>query len=183
MGARDRAVLRGDPFDGADGCGPFEQRGARGGRAAGPARPLRPLARRRHDRTARPTCRNRIRRRALRHPRPDGSQRRPAGQAAVPRHAHARLASRAVSAWPRRSRSSTAACPRTLAASGYNERRTRMRAAARALVVGSLRDAIDIQAIESLPPATAPARAARVHREPAGARGGGGHRRAGISAS
>lgn len=41
--------------------------------------------------------------------------------------------------------------PRTLAASGYNERRRECEAAARALGVGSLRDAIDSEAIESLP--------------------------------
>ena len=42
--------------------------------------------------------------------------------------------------------------PRTLAASGYNERRRECEEAARLLGVGSLRDAIDAQAIESLPP-------------------------------
>jgi galactokinase len=41
--------------------------------------------------------------------------------------------------------------PRTLATSGYNERRRECEAAARALGVESLRDAIDSQAIESLP--------------------------------
>jgi galactokinase len=41
--------------------------------------------------------------------------------------------------------------PRTLASSGYNERRRECEAAAAALGVASLRDAIDIQAIESLP--------------------------------
>jgi galactokinase len=41
--------------------------------------------------------------------------------------------------------------PRTLATSGYNERRQECEAAARALGVESLRDAIDSQAIESLP--------------------------------
>jgi galactokinase len=41
--------------------------------------------------------------------------------------------------------------PRTLATSGYNERRRECEAAARALGVDSLRDAIDSQAIESLP--------------------------------
>ncbi|HET7203347.1 MAG TPA: galactokinase [Steroidobacteraceae bacterium] len=41
--------------------------------------------------------------------------------------------------------------PRTLAASGYNERRRECEQAARALGVESLRDAIDSQAIESLP--------------------------------
>jgi galactokinase len=41
--------------------------------------------------------------------------------------------------------------PRTLATSGYNERRGECEAAARALGVDSLRDAIDSQAIESLP--------------------------------
>jgi galactokinase len=41
--------------------------------------------------------------------------------------------------------------PRTLATSGYNERRRECEAAANALGVGSLRDAIDSQRIESLP--------------------------------
>jgi galactokinase len=41
--------------------------------------------------------------------------------------------------------------PRTLATSGYNERRRECEEAARRLGVGSLRDAIDSQAIESLP--------------------------------
>jgi galactokinase len=41
--------------------------------------------------------------------------------------------------------------PRTLATSGYNERRRECEAAAKALGVGSLRDAIDSQRIESLP--------------------------------